>query len=75
MVVAALAEGRGAEEACREAILDLRHLGTVRPPLVHVVCLAADGSHAGASTHPGRTYAYWEQGMDDVAEGARVEVP
>ncbi len=75
MVVAALAEGRSAEEACRAAIVDLRRLGTDRPPLVHVVCLAADGSHAGASTHPARTYVYWEEGMDDVAEAARIEVP
>ncbi len=75
MLVAALARGRSAEEACREAIVDLRHLGGDRPPLVHVLGLAADGSHAGASTHPGRTYAYWEDGMVDVAEAPRVEVP
>jgi beta-aspartyl-peptidase (threonine type) len=75
MVVAALAEGRSAEDACREAIVDLRRLGADRPPLVHVVCLAADGSHAGASTHPGRTYVYWEEGMDAPAEAARVGVP
>lgn len=74
MVVAALAAGRSPEEACREAILDLRHLGSDRPPLVHVVALAADGSHAGASTHPGRTYAYWEDGMRGVAEAPRLEV-
>lgn len=74
MLVAALAAGRTPEEACREAIVDLRHLGSDRPPLVHVVALAADGSHAGASTHPGKTYAYWEDGMGELREALRVEV-
>ena len=75
MLVAALAVGRTAEQACREAILDLRHLASDRPPLVGVVALAADGSHAGASTHPGKTYAFWQDGMAEVGSAPRIEVP
>jgi len=75
MLVAGMAAGRSAVDVCREAILDLRHLSSDAAPLVHVVALAADGSHAGASTHPGKTYVYWEDGMADVAEAPRGEVP
>lgn len=75
MLVAALASGVPVAEACREAIADLRSLPNARPALVHVVALAADGSHAGASTHPGRTYVFWEDGMAAVDEAARSIVP
>lgn len=74
MVVAGLVAGRHPADVCREAILDMRHLGSDRAPLVHVVALAADGAHAGASTEPDWTYVYWEDGMADAVEAPRAEV-
>lgn len=75
MVVAGLVAGRRPADVCRESILDMRHLDSDTAPLVHVVALAADGTHAGASTEPDWTYVYWEDGMAEVAEASRSEVP
>ena len=75
MIVAAMEHGRTAEEAGRRALEDLLSLDTGgHPSIMHVVVLGADGSHAGLSTEPDKTYVYWESGMATFATAPRVVV-
>jgi beta-aspartyl-peptidase (threonine type) len=75
MIVAAMEHGRtGAEAGCR-ALEDLASLDTGgHPSTMHVVVLGADGSHAGVSTEPDKTYVYWESGMATFADAPRIQV-
>lgn len=64
MIVAALENGASVEDAGRRALQDICSLDTGgQPAIMHAVVLAADGSHAGLSTEPDKTYVYWESGM------------
>lgn len=75
MMVAAMEHGRTTEEAGSRALEDLLTLDTGgHPAIMHAVVLGADGSHAGVSTEPGKTYVYWESGMATFASAPRVLV-
>jgi beta-aspartyl-peptidase (threonine type) len=75
MIVAAMEHGRTAEDAGRRALEDLLSLDTGgHPSVMHVVVLGADGSHAGLSTEPDKTYVHWESGMATFATESRVRV-
>lgn len=74
-VIAALEAGRRVGDAARTAIEDLFHMDSGgAPPLMHLIALAADGTHAGATTKPGATYAYWTEGMAEPAIEERLLV-
>ena len=75
MVVAAMEHGRTSEEAGRRALEDLLSLDTGgHPAIMHAVVLHADGSHAGVSTEPGKTYVYWNSGSETFAAAPCVLV-
>jgi len=75
MIVAAMEHGRTGEEAACRALEDLLSLDTEgQPAIMQVVVLSADGSHAGVSTEPDKTYVYWESGMAAFATAPRVVV-
>src|SRR5439155_8477953 len=72
MIVAAMQHGRPAVDAGRRALEDLLSLDAQgHPSIMHVVVLAADGTHAALSTEPDKTYAYWERGMTTFASAPR----
>jgi beta-aspartyl-peptidase (threonine type) len=77
MVVAALAAGAPLAEACERAMADVLSLDTGGPhPVMHLVAVsAADGSHAGYSSTPGTTYAFWEDGMSGHDAAPRTILP
>ena len=57
MIVAAMEHGRTGEDAAGRALEDLLSLDTGgHPSIMHAVVLGADGSHAGVSTEPDKTY-------------------
>jgi beta-aspartyl-peptidase (threonine type) len=73
-IVAALRAGDNVEQACRQALLEVRALDAGgHEPMMHVVALAADGTHLGASTSAG-TYVFWEDGMAAHDEAPRLVV-
>jgi beta-aspartyl-peptidase (threonine type) len=75
MIVAAIEHGRTCEDAGRRALEDLLMLETGGyPSIMHVVVLGADGSHAGLSTEPDKTYVHWESGMNTFATSPRAVV-
>jgi beta-aspartyl-peptidase (threonine type) len=72
-VVGAMRAGASIDDACRQAIADVRSLDTDgEPSVMSLVALAPDGSHRGYSTEAGRTYVYWEAGMTEHAEAERA---
>jgi beta-aspartyl-peptidase (threonine type) len=75
MIVAAMADGRSAQDAGRRALEDLYSLDTGGPPtIMQTVVLAADGTHAALSTEVDKTYVYWEAGMPAFAAAPRTFV-
>jgi beta-aspartyl-peptidase (threonine type) len=75
MVVAAMEHGRSPIEAGERALLDLLTLDTGgRAPSMHLVVLAADGTHAGLSTEADKIYIHWSEGMATFATTARTRV-
>jgi len=75
MIVAAMEHGHSAAEAGRRALDDLLTLPTGgRAPIMHVVVVAADGTHVGLSTEPDKTYVQWSGGMETFASAPRTLV-
>ena len=63
MTVEALAAGRDPQQAALAAVADAATLDDpFRSPL-QVLAVAADGSHGGATTRVGGTYAFMGEGM------------
>jgi beta-aspartyl-peptidase (threonine type) len=72
MIVAAMENGQSCDDAGARALQDLLTLETGEyPSIMHVVVLGADGSHAGLSTEPDKTYVHWESGMRTFATAPR----
>lgn len=68
MIVAAVEQGHTLADASNQALQDVLSLETDgRRPLMHVVALGTDGTHAGASTEPDRVYVHWQDGMSEFA--------
>lgn len=67
-VVAYLKRGASAEEACREALDDLRHLkgGYRGPVIVHVMDREGTPFVASIGLKESRQYWYWREGMESA---------
>ncbi len=75
--VALLASGASVQEAGESVIGDIVQLETGgHHPLMHLVVMGADGSHAGFTTRPeGARYVWWEQGMATPEMAERTVAP
>lgn len=67
-VVWALKAGASLEEATLAAMRDLEELDVSKEEniVMHIVSLDSSGNHCGVTTRPGATYAFWEEGLDEV---------
>ncbi len=76
-VVLYMKMGKSLDDACREAMLDLRHLTVPFPPGMNLVALDARGNHAAYSTETERetTYIFQTEEMNEYETRKRVVVP
>lgn len=75
MIVAAMEHGWSADEAGQRALADICALDNDgAPAIMHAVVLAADGTHAGVSTEPDKTYVHWQSGMASFETAPRTVV-
>ncbi|HUY96266.1 MAG TPA: N(4)-(beta-N-acetylglucosaminyl)-L-asparaginase [Verrucomicrobiae bacterium] len=75
-VVEGLRRGLSVEEACVEALRELRLLGGVTPSevLMHVVAVDPEGRHCAATTRNGWQYALWTDSMEAPRTANRLHV-
>ena len=62
-VVLELAAGKSPDDACRAALTDVASLADEYMSPLRALALAPDGSHGGAATIPGATYAVMTEDM------------
>jgi len=75
-VVLYMKMGKSLDDACREAMLDLRHLTVPFPPGMNLVALDARGNHAAYSTETERetTYIFQTAEMNEYETQKRAVV-
>ncbi|MBI3912840.1 MAG: N(4)-(beta-N-acetylglucosaminyl)-L-asparaginase [Chloroflexi bacterium] len=75
-VVLYMKMGKSLDEACREAMLDLRHLTVPFPPGMNLVALDARGNHAAFTTETDRevTYVFQTDAMQEYETRKRAVV-
>ncbi len=76
-VVLYLKMGMSLDDACREAMRDLRHLTVPFPPGMNLVAIDARGNHAAYTTETERevTYVFQTEEMRDFETRQRTVVP
>jgi beta-aspartyl-peptidase (threonine type) len=76
-VVVYMKMGLTLADACREAMLDLRHLSVPFPPGMNLIALDARGNHAAFTTETERqvTYIFQTQEMNEYETRQRTVVP
>lgn len=67
--------GMSLEEAGREAMADLDHLGSRYLGRMNFVLMDEAGNVGGFSTAPGTSYIYWREGMAEPTEIERTAIP
>jgi isoaspartyl peptidase/L-asparaginase-like protein (Ntn-hydrolase superfamily) len=67
--------GMSLEEAGREAMADLDHLGSRYLGRMNFVLMDEAGNVGGFSTAPGTSYIYWRAGMVEPTEIERTAIP
>jgi len=67
--------GMSLEEAGREAMADLDHLGSRYLGRMNFILMDEAGNVGGFSTAPGTSYIYWREGMAEPTEIERTAIP
>lgn len=73
-VVSSLRHGVHLIEALQLAVADLHSLADQYRSEVNIIAVDASGNHAAVSTHPGKTYVYMRDEMDEIAEADRLQI-
>ncbi|MBA2520487.1 MAG: isoaspartyl peptidase/L-asparaginase, partial [Chloroflexia bacterium] len=73
-VVTFMRFGLSLDQALRKAVEDLQALDDEYRSEVNIIAIDKDGTHAAASTDPGKTYVYMRDDMDDFIEAGRVHM-